>query len=243
MVMKASRAVEAILNELGSGLSEGLTPLDIVSAAYSQVLGMREGWSWAEGTARLDTVAGSKFVALPTDFGALCRYREQDIYMKILPDDQYLQITANGTAAVGGVLLARLDRDNLQLEFLEEFTEDEEGKYWIVYEREALVIEDSATELPLPAYMHPLFLNLVRAMARGWEESDESDWNVLVERVRKGPSYAAAVQADIRRRVKAIRGRMDTPMRGRIGLDVIRFGNYGSVIAVDGTEIPPVTLL
>lgn len=234
----AERGVNAIINELGTGTSEGLDPLEVVQSAVDMIAGMTN-WFWMEGHAWLASVAGSNLVRLPADFGSIRRHANQDRYLRILPTDEFLEFERDGTSVLGGVYLARISDDESALEFVSDFTEDNERAFWVAYDRAIPVVESNATVLPLPPYMRVLFLNVCRKLARGWDEADDNIVEVLMNRIRQSEIYNAAVQNDIRKRIAGVRGG-ETASRAFGMSREINIPSGIPIVDTDGTSHYPV---
>lgn len=239
MSITVDRAVRAIRNELGADLSGGLTGLEIAEQAFAHLLALKEGWIWAQKIGSLDTVAGSKLVDLPADFGSLLPFSMQDRRMRILPDAQWSVMNAEHQSLYPHCPFARILDDENQLEFLDAFTKTEEGKFFIAYELRSVELEDESQSLPLPRYMHVLYLQLVRDLARGWDESDDNDVASLLDRTRRSTIYDAALNADIRRKPRGIQQEGMSRMRN---VQVFPFNPIATITAPDGTVIEPNTL-
>ena len=238
MPIQVERATRAIRHELGHSLSTGMTALEVVEMAYSMIFAAREGWYWALRTVHLDVVGASNIVRLPADFWNMYRPSRGDYRIRVLPDNEFYALQDAGVVSKARTYICRQaeDDDGWYLEFAEAFEEDEAKKFFINYEAGPVSITDAHQTLPLPLYMHQLLLSLSRAIAKGYEESDETSVEMQVAHVMNGPTYDHAVRADMRKRPKATdyaRERINRVGRWDFGDGVL------SVISPGGTEIWP----
>ena len=240
MPIQIQRAVAAIEHELGTTLSHGLAPLEVVAAAYQMVHSLKEGWDWATSSATLDTVAGSSEVELPADYFGLASNVRQDRTMRLLRDEAWFDMRETGYVVEDDYAYFRYVEDSSTgrkyLENLREFSSDKEARFWIVYEIEPVEITEDMDTLPLPSYMHTLFLMLCRSYAKGWEESDDFDGVMDREKILASKEYAAAVRADNRKRSRAYSNY--TP-EVRSVAHVFPFNKVAPVITPDGVRHYP----
>lgn len=240
MPIQVNRAVAAIEHELGSTLSPGLSPLEVVGAAYQELHSLKEGWDWAVTSAELDTVAGSAEVELPADFFGLVDSVRQDRTMKILRDEAWFEMKENGYVYEDDAAYFRYIEEastgRKYLLNLNPFSASKVGRFWIVYEIEPVEVTEGTDSLPLPAYMHNLFLMLCRSYAKGWEESDDFDGVMDREKILASSAYAAAVRADNRKRARSRSSY--TPMVRSVA-HVFPFNKVAPVITPDGVAHYP----
>lgn len=226
MSIQVERAVLAIRHELGQLPSKGMTALEIVEMAYSEILAVREGWTWASRVAELDTVAASAIIRLPDDFGSMDRPSRDDVRIRILQDDEFYRFKDQGTFRCNTTFFARQaeDDDGWFLEFAEAFSASEVGQFRIFYMMGPVAVTDGEQTLPLPREMHKLLLALCKAIAKGYEESDSNSAEVLVQHVLDGPTYDNAVKADMRKRARPLRSsnsRLQSRSRWNFGEGII----------------------
>lgn len=69
-------------------------------------------------------------------------------------------------------------------------------KMTIVYRRSWTPVSTAASVFVLPTFMEPIYLQCVRAFARGYEEEDIATANARLAEVVSGPLYMTAVQRD-----------------------------------------------
>lgn len=238
MPIQVERATRAIRHELGHSLSTGMTALEVVELAYSAIFAAKQGWFWALRTIHLDTVANSKIIRLPADFSNMYRPSRGDHRLRVLTDPEFFTLRDAGVVASRNTFVCRQaeDDDGWYLEFVEEFEAVEEDKFYISYEAGPVSITDDHQTLPLPQHMHALLLSLSRAIAKGYEESDETSVELQVAHVMSGPTYDHAVRADMRKRPKGVDfGASRIRAIGRWNFE----NGVLSVISPGGTEIWP----
>lgn len=240
MPIQVERATNAILHEVGqSGLSKGITPLEVVELAYTRLCSAHEGWYWALKTVRLDAVEGETIIRLPADWHNVYQPAQWDAKLRVLRDAEFYQLQESGVASANNWYLARLAEDDngWYLEFMEALDVTEAEKFRVTYESGPVEITDGSQTLPLPLRMHPLFLAMCRAVAKGYEESDSTSVEQELARVFRSETFNDAVMADIRMRPPSIdRGAQRVRRIG--GLDFLGSAVL-PVISPDGTEIWP----
>ena len=239
MPIQVERATNSILHELGQGgMRTGMTELEVVEMAYAKLFAAHEGWYWALKTTHLDTVAASNIIRLPNDWHNIFQPAQWDEGIRILRDAEYYQLQAAEATHVQGLFLARLGEDDTGwfLEFMEPFEEVETEKFRVTYESGPVEITDGTQTLPLPRRMHLVFLSLCRAIAKGFEESDETSVEAECAWILRSETFDDAVMADIR---------MRPPSIDRGARRISRLPSFGiaeavlPIISPNGTEIWP----
>ena len=69
-------------------------------------------------------------------------------------------------------------------------------KMTVVYRRSWTPVSTAASVFVLPTFMEPIYLQCIRAFARGYEEEDIATANARLAEVVSGPLYMTAVQRD-----------------------------------------------
>ena len=208
MAIQVERAVRAIKHELGQSFTSGMTELECIELMYSKLFEMKSGWFWATRTIELDTVAGLNLIRLPEDFVAVLWHVYQDPELHVLTDDKFgvykqrIHVDGAGSGGQGCPNYCRVigpDDGGPALEFLENFTTSETGRFTLSIEVGPLAVTDASQELPLPRYMHNVFLSLVRAKAKELQMPEEYPAGTLVDAVFRSSDWAGAIRADNRR--------------------------------------------
>lgn len=75
-------------------------------------------------------------------------------------------------------------------------SQDEVDRLYIYYRRGWQACESDNALIPIPDWMETLYINLVRAFARGYERESEAGFDARVAAIKQGPVYAAAQLRD-----------------------------------------------
>ena len=151
-------------------------------------------------------------VALPYDFAELIAYHSTSGLL------QGLQMTSHGdllqkrasamTMPLGFHYAsitqpAKLDgsgeeksRPYPRLEIWPAPSANENAAVQIVYRRGWASVSNSTEVLAIPSWIEPLYTEIVRAYALGWEESDVATLDQRLAVIAQGPIYAAAIERD-----------------------------------------------
>lgn len=73
---------------------------------------------------------------------------------------------------------------------------DDAGAVTIFYRAGWNTIEDDSERISVPEWVELLYLQLVRAVARGYEREDETSMTLRLMEVQAGPVWAAAMKQD-----------------------------------------------
>jgi hypothetical protein len=206
--------IEHALNGPSSHAFEGLMLLNL---AGQHLVGMNR-WEWCKRrTARLNLRAGRDMIELPDDFAGLEAIQTIDntsLAVRLVSQPELLSLKAQQVslpASVFFVAEAYTDDDNdpqrrntPALEVFPTPEQDVAGFFTITYRGGWPQVTNEMpqeTALPLPndGSCDGLFLTILRAFARGFEEDDQRSIEQELARVAMGPIFMAAKAADARR--------------------------------------------
>lgn len=226
MTMTLTQCGTYITLALGGGaLPSGLTNAGLVNQA-GRWLTQAHQWQWlARPLASLTLVASQSYVELPADFGELIATpeylnavgvnangsavelttldtilsaREQDttetppesqFYAAVVYEESELASSASSGAVVDDALVARLEIWP---------TPSDAGSFKIAYRAAWSAVASSGDVIVIPNFMEPLFIEVLRAFARGAVREDD-DMGTLSDRLQKivgGAVWAAATRRD-----------------------------------------------
>lgn len=188
-------------------LHADLSLRDVVNRAGSLFVGLHP-WQWLRRrSAQLDLVQGVSYVVLPTDFAGLTAIQytrgllnsfEPASLPAILAARHNARVPQNPTwfnfswlAPVSGVMTPILELSIVP-------AANDVGAITIFYEAGWKPItndQDFVTVAPVPG-MEALFLEVLRAVARGYEEEDDGSMSVRIAEIKAGPIFIAAARAD-----------------------------------------------
>lgn len=182
----------------GRNPSSQLSELEILNASGKHTCNMFD-WAWLERPAAdLDLVAGQSYVTLPTDFGKVIDIRAQSItsafsMISLSSLNERKTYDLSGTTDVYGAIA--YSGGVARLEIWPDPTSNESDALRLFY-RGAWVDANQDTEDlddQFPPFMEPLFLEVLRAFAEGWESNALAE---MLERVHMGRAFSAAASAD-----------------------------------------------
>ena len=202
-VQQCSRHIEHTLG----GDADPLVPvIELVNAAGEFLVSMT-GWRWlTEGTATLDLVAGQDYVALPADFKAIRAVTGTDssrlsVDLVTLAEVLEWRTYASGS---GEVWKAALEASSpatggavtWRLAVAPSPVSASTAALTLYYERGWRTVSESQDQLSLPSYCETLYLEVLRAFARGREEEDVASLDQRLEALARGQILDAAKRAD-----------------------------------------------
>lgn len=206
--------IEHALNGPASHAFEAIT---LINLAGQHLVGMNR-WEWCKRrSTRLNLVAGRTMIDLPDDFAGLDSLQTIDntsLAVRLVSQQEMLALKAQQVslpASVFFVAEAYIDDDNdpqrRNTPALEVFPTPEQsvdGFFTMTYRGGWPQVTNETpqeTVLPLPndGSCDALFLTILRAFARGFEEDDQRSLEQELERVAQGAVFRAAKSADIRR--------------------------------------------
>jgi len=178
----------------------------IINQAGDFMCGMHP-WRWLETEAVLD-VDDDADIALPSPFIELLHYaprladtRAMGTRYALTSRQDVLDYQHSEGGAEPSVIYFCVSHSTVsgvptpRLEFSGSSSEDITLWYRAGWEP---VTTDSSTSDPfvLPAFCEPIYLQTVRAFARGYEEEDASTMNPRLAEIANGPTFFSAIQRD-----------------------------------------------
>ena len=206
-MITVAQAFSHIRHALGnSDPGAPLTLFEIVNAAGHELTGMHT-WSWLDRTDTLDIVAGQSYVTLPSDFSRLVFLHSTGESFSVEPADPgtvlrerafggneafcfkfYVGQTAPTTSS-GPV--ARLEHN-----WGTPAATSSDALSIVYRARWADVVGSETNALPIPDYMRPLFIEVLRATAQGWEEEQKGSKTDRMNAIYTGATFMAAKRID-----------------------------------------------
>lgn len=228
-----SLSVHEALRHVGSTLGDSdveteVDPLEILNVAGVILFSMNE-WSFLQQVqVSVDMVSGQDYMALPVDCKSVRHIQHANglvasVMLVTLGEllerrTQSLGGTRNFWAAVewapntDGIPEARLG-------IWPTPSDDSAGIVEMYYDRAWVDIEDDVGYIPIPNHIKPLYVQILRAVARGYEEEDEGSLDVRLSGIRQGPVFLAAKRHDNRTQVEF------GPLRNGVGDSGAGWGN------------------
>lgn len=219
MAFRVNDCLDAIQHELGGRLSKNLSPVSLINEAGEYVSSMH-GWQWQRRPATtLDFVGGQGYVELPTDFGRILSLQYTDSLTNIAKpttlDDLQIKRTSwnSGITDLYYALSYYLPSTGIPRQRLEIWPTpdvDSAGVLTLVYSVGWVDVSKDVDPIPVPAWLRPLFLQVVRCFAAR-DAADPGSGAIQVEQaltsIDSGTIYENAKKRD----------RANQPVLGVIG--------------------------
>jgi hypothetical protein len=180
---------------------------DIINRAGSLFVGLHP-WQWLKRrSAQLDLVQGQTYITLPADFASLISIQytnglvnqfQKASLAAILSLRHQARVPQNPTYYDFSWLAPANAPMTQVIELSIIPGSNAVGAVTIAYEATWLPVSEDSTHLtiaPVPG-MEVLFLEVLRAVAKGWEEDDDASMSARIAEIRVGPIFTAAARAD-----------------------------------------------
>lgn len=109
--------------------------------------------------------------------------------MTLTPSGGSMTVLTDDVGVDGGPVRARL-------ELWPSPSQDETDRLMVYYRRGWQSCDSDNALIPIPEWMETLYINIVRAFARGYERESEGPSDVRLAQIKQGPVYAAAQLRD-----------------------------------------------
>jgi len=200
------RALRHVKHALGRDPDPDLNPIEIVNMAGQHLAGMFE-WSWLERPAvELDLVASQTYVDLPLDFGKAISVQVNSIVSKFtwttlgsILRNRATNLNVSGLQYWGAIEYSAPTSSVApapRLAIWPTPSSNVTDGLLLYYRAKWPGVTNDSYLVPVPDFVEPLMLELIRAFAIGWEESDTGSVGELVARVETGPIALAAMTND-----------------------------------------------
>lgn len=206
MTLTLERAIRHVKHALGRDTDPDLNPVEIVNVAGQHLVSMFE-WSWLERPAvELDLVASQNYVDLPLDFGKAISVQVNSQISKFTwtPLSDILRkrasdLSVSGLQYWGGIEYSSPTSSAAptpRLALWPTPASSVTDGLLLYYRAKWPGVTNDSYLVPVPDFIEPLMLELIRAFAIGWEESESASVGEMVARVEAGPIALAAMTND-----------------------------------------------
>lgn len=204
-MITVAQAFSHIRHALGnSDPGAPLSLVEIVNAAGHELTGMHT-WSWLDRTTDdYGIVAGQNYVSLPSDFGRLVYVEAADGSFTVEPAAQATVLrerSSGGNEAfclkfyVGQSAPTTSSGPVARLE-INWNTPAANADLLIAYRARWADVGTDTVACPVPDYMRPLFIEVLRATAQGWEEEQVASKTERMNAVYQSATFLAAKRID-----------------------------------------------
>jgi hypothetical protein len=200
-----SQATTAVNEALGAtDTGPASLTADVMVQQAGRALFNMHGWRFRERTAALDTVADQEYVALPADFGQLITLRTATgggVEWTGMARMHELRSFAGAGSVITNVAIAFTVVSGVPTPRLELYptpAADSSPGLRLEYRASYQHPAESSDAMPVPAYVEPLLLEVLRAVAFAYDEDEapSEGLSVRLAAIRSGPVFMAAKAQD-----------------------------------------------
>lgn len=208
MVVTGATCEAQIRHTLGLGadgvLAPGLSPLQVANETGHILTGLRE-WKWTVGASTtLAFVANQNWVALPSGVHEIVSIHMTNGLTETIQVTTLEDVLDWRTSSVPTPLHYRVavafgpedDRPSPRFEVFPTPSLDDATAISIFYRSGWTELTSGESVASIPVWLEPLYYQLLRAVARGYEEEDVEDMGSRIARVKASPIYMAAADRD-----------------------------------------------
>lgn len=200
-------AMQHIKHALGGSLIEDIDPITFVNEAGQKLVSMH-GWNWMRRPQfTLGQIASQEYISLPPDFGEVITIeystgltsRIMQTSFEIISKYRSLSFASPGYLMYVAVV-SRPDVDGIPVPVLDVYptpttTDPAIAKLYYRARWTDLVSSDQA-KIPIPNWMEPLYIQILRAVAKGYQADDVATMSQRLTDVIGGPDWLAAIRSD-----------------------------------------------
>lgn len=205
MTLTAQQALGHITHAV-DGLSAPLTGLSLLNEAGEFLVSMRD-WEWlASPPVSLDTVASQSYVDLPSDCAAILTLEANNGLHGAVQLTTFSRLQAMRTDAsvapswyrYAAVVWAQATSGvpAPRLELWPTPSTSTVGEITLLYRKGWTTLTDDEDAVRIPAWIESLYIAIVRAFAKGYEEDVNVPIEQLLAQIQLGPQFLAAKRRD-----------------------------------------------
>lgn len=211
MVLSTQQCLAHIEHAL-NGPIDSIEPLEVINQAGMTLLGLRS-WAWLQaGKATLSLTSGQAYVNLPLDFKKLRAIEHQSslvsFQMGSKADLLALEASSTGLGGLafwGSLTCARqLDSNGdetygaprWRIDLHPPPTADATDALIVYYDRKWATVAEDNNVVVLPDFMEPVFVQVLRAFAQGYEEPNNGSVDARLAGIVAGVTYHSALAHD-----------------------------------------------
>lgn len=211
MPLSTSQCESLIEHTLNAPLGDEIDTIFVINQAGNYLVGL-EAWNWLlRPPAYLTLSAGQEYVSLPSDFG---RMEHVQMSPSLTNTFNWTDISTIVDLRTSGVNIGTLEywgavaypgiaatgvNPDPRLEIYPTPASTSVNAMRVVYRSRWKTQTNPANDsdyIPIPEFMEPLFVQILRAFARGLEEEDDASLSKRLLEIHQGPVYMAASKMD-----------------------------------------------
>lgn len=200
MAFLALDCFEAIEHQLRGRPSKQISAVALVNEAGEHLVNMH-GWRWLlRAPATLTPTVGQDWIALPSDFGQIIALEYSTgtgscVEAVTLEEIHAFRRYGGGPVDTSYAVSYYLPASGVPAPRLE-FYPGPSGTLTLWYAATWVAVRQETDPIPVPAWMRPLFLAVVRAFASGYEEQEEGSVDARLLEIMAGPRFQSAAERD-----------------------------------------------
>lgn len=215
MVLTAAQCLGHIKHTLGTGpegtaMSPGMDGYSIINQAGEHLVNARE-WRYLQGASTTMSLTDAQaYLTLPSDFRAPIGVESTNGYtanFEFTTLKDFLEFKSRPVQDTGswykGVIVsvqsATTGAPALRIDIYPVPSGGEVGtgeEFTLYYVSTWKRVDDDDDFLNIPTWMEGLYIQLLRAFARGYEEEDDATLSMRIDEIQRGPLWTAAVDRD-----------------------------------------------
>lgn len=198
--------LDHIRQTLRSDLSSELQAIEVIDQAGEYLLNMAQwGWTYAPPVT-LSLVADQEYIELPADFGearSLTSANTADtIYFQWVDAGRLAAMRGSAFTSEYGAYFGTVMYPSVsgvpkpRLELYPTPSTSEADVFTLTYRKGWVTPSGDRGVFPIPKFMHTLFIQIVRAFARGYEEEDQASLQERLAEIEASTVFANALKRD-----------------------------------------------
>ena len=198
-----------VRHTLGGELSPDIDLLAVINEAGHYLASMHP-WRWLEAAATVGTITSGSTTTLPTDFVELISYTPRGSDSRVTGSKAYMvspheledMRNSSGTLPLNttyfAVVYTTTSGSSTVAPYaaIDAYANGTVPTVKIRYRKGWTKIDNDGDTFMLPEWMEPLYLQCLRACARGYEEEDVATMSARLGELSQGAQFAAAAQQD-----------------------------------------------
>lgn len=205
-MLTLSETLDHIRHTLRSDLSSELQAIRVIDQAGQHLLNMHQWRFTNPPPVSLSLVANQSYVALPADFGEagmVASSNTTDTYgFEWVTLDQIAQMRSSAFGSAYGAYYGAIafpivnNIPSPRIEIYPTPQSNQADAFRMTYRRRWVTPSGDRGVMPIPGHLEALFIQIIRAFARGYEEEDQATLDERLALIQSGPIYKNALASD-----------------------------------------------
>lgn len=207
MALSAQACYAAIDHALGGSPSTEIDPNMVVNQVQ-RIVTSGHPWNWLLRTTTLGLTASQNYINLPSDFNQLVGYSSYSgatLLLQLTTLQHIVDLRSSSSTSAGFGYWAAVAYSSAggaggaptpRLEIYPEPSATTASAFTIFYRIDLPAITSDQDFISIPAWLELPFLQLVRAIALGYEEEDQASMQDRIAAIKAGPEWYDALRRD-----------------------------------------------